>query len=131
MAIYLRKIGLDVVCITEGGISLWDCLLRISDQDVMILSSFPRYLKDEQRVGKLANEKNTPLITITSSSANNLLWHSDINFSVRESQKTYFNSMTLPSIVCNLILLKIYEKDPKMVSKNMQYYLDFSKPDWL
>ncbi|MDE8734557.1 MurR/RpiR family transcriptional regulator [Eubacteriales bacterium DFI.9.88] len=131
LATYFRKIGLDVIGLTEGGIALWDGLLKISEKDIIILSSFPRYLKDEQRIGQMANDKNIPLITITNSEATDILWHSDINFLVKETQKTYFNSMTIPSIICNLILLKILDKEPEMVSSNMQHYLNFSKPDWL
>lgn len=131
LATYFRKIGLNVIGLHEGGIALWDGLLKISEEDIIILSSFPRYLKDEQRVGELANERNIPLITITNSDATDILWHSDINFSAKESQKTYFNSMTISSIICNLILLKIYDKEPELVSSNIQHYLDFSKPDWV
>lgn len=131
LSIYFQKIGLKVVNITEGGVSLWDTLLSISSKDLIIMSSFPRYLKDEQRIGNLANKENIPLITITKSDAIDILWHSDINFPVVEEHKSFFNSMLIPSVICNLILLKLYDKDPQKISKNLQRYMDFSIPDWL
>lgn len=131
LSIYLQKIGLKVINISEGGISLWDTLLSITSEDVIIMSSFPRYLKDEQRVGALANRENIPLITITKSDAIDILWRSDINFPVVEEHKSFFNSMLIPSVICNLILLKLYDKNPEKISENLQRYMDFSTPDWL
>ena len=131
LAIYLQKIGLKVINISEGGISLWDTLLSITSEDVIIMSSFPRYLKDEQRIGALANKENIPLITITKSDAIDVLGHSNINFPVVEEHKSFFNSMLIPSVICNLLLLKLYYKNPEKISENLQRYMAFSTPDWL
>ena len=131
LSIYLQKIGLKVTYLSEGGIGLWDNLLSATPNDAIILFSFPRYLKDEKRIGEIANRDHIPLITITKSDAVDVLWNSNVNFPVTEEQQTFFNSMLIPSLICNLILLKIYTKRPEMVSANLQRYLDFSIPDWV
>ena len=131
LAIYFEKMGLNVKCITEGSVTLWDGLLKISSDDVILTSSFPRYLKEEQLVGELAKEKKIPLITITSSDASSILWKSDVNLSAKESQQMFFNSMTISSIICNLLLLKIYDKAPELISKNIEHYHNFVKSEWI
>lgn len=129
--IYFQKMGINTICISEGGSSLWDNLLPVSSEDLILMSSFPRFLKDEIRVAEVAKEKKIPLITFTDSDVTGILWGSTINFTMKESQKPFFNSVVLPGIFCNLLLLQINKRDPELIESNLKYYLGFAKNgDW-
>lgn len=130
LSIYLKKMGFKVQSILEGSVTLWDELLNISKNDVIILSSFPRYIREEMHVADIASEKGIPFIIFTDSESMGMIYKSDITFSVKESEKTFINSLAYPGMMAELLLLTIYNLAPEKISKNLEYYQKFSKPGW-
>jgi DNA-binding MurR/RpiR family transcriptional regulator len=122
--IYLRKMGFPVTLIQDGDCITFESLLHLCEKDIIIMSSFPRLLNAEKIIAREAKEKKVPLITITASNVSVMMLNGDINITLTETKKTFFNSYVLPLCFCNLLLLRIYEKEPELIEKNIKEYVD-------
>ena len=86
------------------------------------MCSYPKMFPDEREMARLAKKSGATLITITDSEISSLLLESDYNISVKQKEKTFFNSYVIPMAICNLLLLKIYELAPEKVDASLKRY---------
>lgn len=122
---YMIKMGFTPTLLVEEGHTLREYLLNISEQDTLLMCSFPKMFKDEYRMAQLAKQSGATLITLTDSERTSLLLKSDYNISVGQREKTFFNSYVIPMVFCNLLLLKIYELAPEKVDVSLKHYIEF------
>ena len=80
--------------------------------------------QDEREMARLAKKSGATLITITDSEISSLVLESDYNISIKQKEKTFFNSYVIPMAFCNLLLLKIYELAPEKVDSSLKRYTD-------
>lgn len=121
---YMRKMGFNPILLVEEGHSLREYLLNITNQDTLLMCSYPKMFQDEYEMARLAKEKGATLITITDSEITSLLLKSDYNISIRQKEKTFFNSYVIPMAFCNLLLLKIFELAPEQVDTSLKRYIE-------
>ena len=121
---YIRKMGFGPVLLVEEGHTLAEYLLNITRGDVLLMCSYPKMFNDEIKMAKLAKENGATLITITDSEISSMILNSDYNVSIRQKEKTFFNSYVIPMAFCNLLLLKINELAPERVEKSLKKYTD-------
>lgn len=121
---YMRKMGFNPILLVEEGHTLREYLLNITDRDTLLMCSYPKMFPDEREMARLAKKSGATLITITDSETSSLLLESDYNLSVRQREKTFFNSYVIPMALCNLLLLKIYEFAPEKVDQSLKRYTD-------
>lgn len=121
---YMRKMGFNPILLVEEGHTLREYLLNITDRDTLLMCSYPKMFPDEREMARLAKKSGATLITITDSETSSLLLESDYNLSIRQREKTFFNSYVIPMALCNLLLLKIYEFAPEKVDQSLKRYTD-------
>lgn len=121
---YMRKMGFNPILLVEEGHTLREYLLNITEYDTLLMCSYPKMFYDEREMARLAKKSGATLITITDSEASALVLESDYNISIRQKEKTFFNSYVIPMAFCNLLLLKIYELAPDKVDISLKRYTD-------
>lgn len=119
---YIRKMGFNPILLVEEGHTLREYLLNITNKDSLLMCSYPKMFPDEREMARLAKKSGATLITITDSEISSLLLESDYNISVKQKEKTFFNSYVIPMAICNLLLLKIYELAPEKVDASLKRY---------
>ena len=120
---YIRKMGFNPILLVEEGHTLREYLMNITSQDTLIMCSYPKMFQDEREMARMAKRGGATLVTITDSETSALLLESDYNLSVRQKEKTFFNSYVLPMALCDL-LLKIYEFAPDKVDASLKRYTE-------
>ena len=121
---YIRKMGFNPILLVEEGHTLREYLMNITRQDTLIMCSYPKMFQDEREMARMAKRGGATLVTITDSETSALLLESDYNLSVRQKEKTFFNSYVLPMALCDLLLLKIYEFAPDKVDASLKRYTE-------
>lgn len=121
---YMRKMGFNPILLVEEGHTLREYLLNITEQDTLLMCSYPKMFQDEREMARLAKNSGATLITITDSETSSLVLESDYNISIKQKEKTFFNSYVIPMAFCNLLLLKIYELAPDKVDASLKRYTD-------
>ena len=121
---YMRKMGFNPILLVEEGHTLREYLLNITSQDTLLMCSYPKMFQDEREMARLAKKSGATLITITDSEISSLVLESDYNISIKQKEKTFFNSYVIPMAFCNLLLLKIYELAPEKVDSSLKRYTD-------
>lgn len=121
---YMRKMGFNPILLVEEGHTLREYLLNITEDDSLLMCSYPKMFHDEREMARLAKASGATLITITDSESSALVLESDYNISIRQKETTFFNSYVIPMAFCNLLLLKIYELAPQKVDASLKHYTD-------
>ena len=119
--INLIQMGFHPVLVTEEGYAMRRKLMTITDKDVLIMSFYPQTCRDEKVMANIAKEHGATLITNTDSESKAMLFGSDINFTTPAST-VFFNSYVMAMALCELFLIKIYERRPDRVNKGLLNY---------
>lgn len=104
-------LGIEAVTITEGGYGLFEKIAHVTSEDCVIFFSVPKYLKDEVSMMKLIHNKNVPSIVVTNNLFSKISSYATIFLPVETNNTSFFNSFILHAEICNIILLKLFEKD--------------------
>ncbi|MFZ7101174.1 MAG: MurR/RpiR family transcriptional regulator [Peptococcaceae bacterium] len=121
LALHLRRMGFKVIQITQGGLANFEKIMDITENDLLITFSFPRYSKPTYNVILLAKEKGAKVLTITDTNTSSISIKSDIIFLVYiENDFTFFNSHVVTLELCHILLMSILEKDKERISKSLQ-----------
>ena len=121
---YVRKMGFNPILLVEEGHTMREYLLNITEEDTLLMCSYPKMFQDEREMAWLAKKGGATLITITESETAALLLGGDYNISIRQREKTFFNSYVLPMAFCNLLLLTIYDLAPEKVDESLKRYTE-------
>ena len=74
-------------------------------------------------MARTAKEHGATLITFTNSESTAMLLESDYYLAVHQSKDTFFNSYVLQMALCELLLIKIYERIPEQVDASIHEYV--------
>lgn len=121
---YMRKMGFHLTLLVEEGQTLREHLLNITNNDALLMCSYPRQFDDEKEMALRAKKAGATLITITNSVAEAIPLNGDYQVVITDQKRTFFNSYVVPMAFCNLLLLKINELAPTRVEKAMKRYAD-------
>jgi DNA-binding MurR/RpiR family transcriptional regulator len=120
LALHLRRMGFKVIAISEGGIVNAEKIISITKNDLLITCSFPRYSKPTYNAIILAKTKGAKVLTITDSDFSTISINSDIVFSLRIDNSTFFNSYIVPMELCNILIMSLLEKDKEKIYMNLK-----------
>lgn len=120
LALHLRRMGFNVVSVSEGGADYIEKLIGITDKDVLITSCFPRYSKGSYNAILFAKEKSATRITITDSASSILSIHSNIVVPIQIDNITFFNSYIVPLEFCNILIMNILKRDGEKILKKVK-----------
>ncbi|MBN2899327.1 MAG: MurR/RpiR family transcriptional regulator [Clostridia bacterium] len=113
LGFYLNFILDSVAIVPSGANDLFDQLLNITEDDVLITFSFPRYSKTTYEVVEFAKSQGAKLIGITDSTSSPLVPLSDYYMTAKYNMNTFIDSLVAPMSLVNtlIIAVSICEKD--------------------
>lgn len=123
LALHMRRMNFNVEVISEGGNLNIEKMAPMSKDDLYFVSSFPRYTKTTYQSLLLAKNKGAKVITLTDKEFNNIAMVSDISYTIKIENSTFFNSHVCTMELCNILLMSIFERDKKKVYENLKNHI--------
>lgn len=120
LTFHLQRMGFKVIAISEGGIVNVEKIISIIKDDLLIICSFPRYSKPTYNATIFARKKGAKILTITDSDLSTISRNSDIVFSIKVDNSTFFNSYVVPMELCNILTMSILERKKEKIYKNLK-----------
>lgn len=117
---YLTQMGFRTVCYTDGGFGFANKFSAVKSTDLVIMCCTPRHLKDEKRALKTARSKDARIVTLTTPRAFDIMALSDISLTVETKSNEFLNSYVTYMGLCNLILIRVLEKDRDRIVKKLE-----------
>ena len=111
-----RVILLKTTSVTE----LFEQMLRIGENDVIIGISFPRYSMRTLKAMEFANDRNAKVITITDTIHSPMNLYSSCNLLARSDMVSIVDSLVAPLSVINALVVAICLKRPDEVKNNLE-----------
>lgn len=118
LSYYLGLIFDHVVMIQSNSTSeLFEQLYRISEEDVLVGISFPRYSRSTLKAMEFASNRKAKLISITDSNASPMTKYCDCNLLARCDMASIADSIVAPLSVINAIIVGVcQQKQEEVVS---------------
>ena len=105
---YFNHIFDSVILINTSSTSeMFEQLFRISDQDVLISISFPRYSQRPLKAAKYAREKGADVIALTDSVSSPLYSVANISLLARSDMASFVDSLVAPLSVLNALAVAV------------------------
>ncbi|MCC5464719.1 MurR/RpiR family transcriptional regulator [Pelosinus baikalensis] len=115
LALHLRRMGFRVLALSEGGVASIEKIIPITENDLLIACSFPRYSKITFGAIDFAKQKAAKILSITDSYFSTMSMNSDIVFSLKIDNSTFFNSYVVPMELCNVLTMSILERNKEKI----------------
>lgn len=121
LTFYLNMIRDNVVCLNTTSVSeTFEQMIRISNEDVMVGISFPRYSMRTLKALEFASDKNARVISITDSIHSPMCMYSSINLFARSDMVSIVDSLVAPLSVINALVVAFCLKAPEKVKENLK-----------
>ena len=121
LSFYLSMIRGDVMQLkTTSTTELFEQMIRVSDEDVVIGISFPRYSMRTLKAMEFANDRNAKVITITDSVHSPMNLYSSCNLLARSDMVSIVDSLVAPLSVINALVVALCVKAPEQASKHLK-----------
>lgn len=121
LSFYLSMIRGDVMQLkTTSTTELFEQMIHVSDEDVVIGISFPRYSMRTLKAMEFANDRNAKVITITDSVHSPMNLYSSCNLLARSDMVSIVDSLVAPLSVINALVVALCVKAPEQASKNLK-----------
>lgn len=118
---YLRLIFDDVVLINStGGDGLFEQILKVGRDDVVIGISFPRYSKNTIKALHYAKESCATVIGITDSPASPIVAESEICLIARSDTTSFVDSLAAPLSVINALIVAVGMNNREKMQNNLE-----------
>ena len=105
---------------TSSSSELFEQMVRISEEDVIIGISFPRYSMRTLKAMEFANDRSAKVITITDSVHSPMNLYSSCNLLARSDMVSIVDSLVAPLSVINALVVALCMKSPEQVRKNLE-----------
>ncbi len=121
LSFYLNMIFPDVVQLkTNSASELFEQTLHISENDVMIGISFPRYSMRTLKMLEFANNRNAKVITLTDSVHSPMNLYSSCNLLARSTLASAVESLTAPLSVINALIVALFMRKKRDLVKTLE-----------
>ena len=121
LAFYLRMVIDDVVHVTTSSASeIFEQMLHVSEEDVVIGISFPRYSMRTLKAMEFANNRNAQVIAITDSVHSPMNLYSSCNLFARSDMASIVDSLVAPMSLINALIVAICVKNSKKAVSNLE-----------
>ena len=111
LSFYLNQIFGSVKLVTTNSASeIFEQMIRISQRDVIIGISFPRYSMRTLKAMEFANNRNAKVITLTDSIHSPMNLYSSCNLVARSDMASIVDSLTAPLSVINALIVALCMK---------------------
>ena len=121
LGFYFNLIFDNVVMITANTPSeVFESLLRVGEEDVIIGVSFPRYSSRAVQAVSFARDRGATTIAITDSEASPLAQISQYTLKARSDMASFVDSLVAPLSLVNALLVEVSRKKNEDLSKTFQ-----------
>ncbi|MCI8993654.1 MAG: MurR/RpiR family transcriptional regulator [Eubacterium sp.] len=121
LAFYLNMIFPQVRLIkTSSNCELFEQMMHITAEDVIIGISFPRYSMRTLKALEFANERNAKVVTLTDSIHSPLNLYSSCNLLAKSHMSSIVDSMAAPMSMLNALIVALTIKHRTAVVKNVE-----------
>jgi len=118
---YLNMIRGDVYLLDSTSTSeTFEQMLRISEKDVVIGISFPRYSMRTLKAMEMANDKNAKVITLTDTIHSPMCLYSSCNLLARSDMVSIVDSLVAPLSLINALVVALCLRRPDDVKKSLE-----------
>jgi DNA-binding MurR/RpiR family transcriptional regulator len=139
LGFYLNLIRENVSVVKAGVSDVFEQILRVSENDLVIGIGFPRYSKRTLDVLKYAKSQNAKIVTITDSLISPLTSVADEILIAKSNMASFVDSLVAPLSLVNALVVavglrekeKIADTFEKLESIWDEYGVYFSKPNQL
>ena len=121
LSFYLNLICPEVTSVTTNSSSeIFEQLIRISEEDVIIGISFPRYSMRTLKALEFASNRKAKVITLTDSIHSPMNLYSSCNLIARSDIASIVDSLVAPLSVINALLVALCMKKQKEVISTLE-----------
>ncbi len=121
MAFYFNLMFENVKLLqTNNSSELFEQMVRISKDDVIIGISFPRYSMRTLKAMEFANNRNAKVITLTDSVHSPMNLYSSCNLIARSDMASIVDSLVAPLSVINALIVALCMKKQGEVAKTLE-----------
>ncbi len=121
LAFYLNLMMEDVQLLhTTSSSELFEQMLHINKEDVIIGISFPRYSMRALKAMEFANSRKAKVITLTDSVHSPMNLYSSCNLIAHSDMSSIVDSLVAPLSVVNALIMALCMKRQKKVVKNLE-----------
>lgn len=121
MAFYFNLMFENVTLLqTNNSSELFEQMVRISKEDVIIGISFPRYSMRTLKAMEFANNRNAKVITLTDSVHSPMNLYSSCNLIARSDMASIVDSLVAPLSVINALIVALCMKKQGEVAKTLE-----------
>lgn len=121
MAFYFNLMFENVTLLqTNNSSELFEQMVRISKDDVIIGISFPRYSMRTLKEMEFANNRNAKVITLTDSVHSPMNLYSSCNLIARSDMASIVDSLVAPLSVINALIVALCMKKQGEVAKTLE-----------
>lgn len=121
MAFYFNLMFENVTLLqTNNSSELFEQMVRISKDDVIIGISFPRYSMSTLKAMEFANNRNAKVITLTDSVHSPMNLYSSCNLIARSDMASIVDSLVAPLSVINALIVALCMKKQGEVAKTLE-----------
>ena len=125
MAFYFNLILDNVHLIhTNNSSEVFEQMVRISEKDVIIGISFPRYSMRTLKAMEFANNRNAKVITLTDSVHSPMNLYSSCNLIANSDMASIVDSLVAPLSVINALIVALCMKKQSEVAKTLEMLED-------
>lgn len=121
LAFYLNLIFPDVILLnTTSSAEVFEQMIRISSDDVIIGISFPRYSMRTLKALEFANSRSAMIISITDSINSPMNLYSSCNLIAKSDMASIVDSLVAPLSVINALIVSLCMRKQEDVTKNLE-----------
>lgn len=118
LGFYFRLVFDNVHIISANSESeIFEEMLRVSEKDVVIGISFPRYSLRVIKALQFANERKVKIVSITDSAASPLARFGTVSLFARSNMASFADSLVAPLSVINALIMAVSLRNQTQLSK--------------
>ena len=119
---YLNPVFENVVLVdTSSGSEMFEQMFRISEEDVCVAISFPRYSKQTINALRFINDRGTKIIAITDSNVSPIAEYADTLLVAKSDMVSVVDSLVAPLSLINALVVAV------TFSRREEVYNNFNK----
>jgi DNA-binding MurR/RpiR family transcriptional regulator len=120
LGFYLNFILNDVVVVSAGAMDVFDYLINLTEDDLLITISFPRYAKRTFDIVNFAKSQGATIVGITDSPMAPLVPLVKHVLFARYNMNTFIDSLVAPMSLINALIQSVSIKEMERVEKNFE-----------
>ena len=117
---YLKMMDFNVVTVEGTMMDPYEQLTRMTEKDILVSISFPRYSQRSIHSTRLIRDKGYKIISITDSESTPISKLSDVNLIARLGMVSFVDSLASPIVLLNALLAAIGQVTEKNIKGNLK-----------